>query len=277
MRYKHLPIELKAAIKGGMNETSKQQVPGGALPWLNTKHVLTQKSWSSSHFPISRTFFLIFWKFILATNREEEPKLQEERHASPCPLYKGANKWILAPWQSQPLVYGHCGTSHGGEPQDHCRGNQGDTTALCKDPMLIEAHLEHHLLHSIQGQEELALQPHATHSWTLQKNLNSPNQVLQEPDPPLLIAWILDSLLNAPLPGGWDALAQTLHLSQQSKVWSHPHVLFSCHSPQKSHGTHQVSFKNFIFDKAAISKQGLGGQCGGGGVEMGCQKILVVL
>lgn len=134
MRYKHLPIELKAAIKGGMNETSKQQVPGGALPWLNTKHVLTQKSWSSSHFPISRTFFLIFWKFLLATNREEEPKLQEERHASPCPLYKGANKWILAPWQSQPLVYGHCGTSHGGEPQDHCRGNQGDTTALMQGP-----------------------------------------------------------------------------------------------------------------------------------------------
>lgn len=240
MRYKHLPIELKAAIKGGMNETSKQQVPGGALPWLNTKHVLTQKSWSSSHFPISRTFFLIFWKFILATNREEEPKLQEERHASPCPLYKGANKWILAPWQSQPLVYGHCGTSHGGEPQDHCRGNQGDTTALCKDPMLIEAHLEHHLLHSIQGQEELALQPHATHSWTLQKNLNSPNQVLQEPDPPLLIAWILDSLLNAPLPGGGMPWRKPYTSPSRVKSGATPMSYFHV-TPHRNHIEHTKS------------------------------------
>lgn len=57
IRHRHLLIELKAAVKGEMNQTSKLQVPGGALLRLKTKHVLAQKSWTPSHFPISRFFF----------------------------------------------------------------------------------------------------------------------------------------------------------------------------------------------------------------------------
>lgn len=80
-------------------------------------------------------------------------RLQEERHISPWLLFKGSNKQVLAPWKSQALAYRHCGASYGGEHQDHCWERQGGTIALCEeDQMLIKAHLEHHLLHSIERQ-----------------------------------------------------------------------------------------------------------------------------
>lgn len=90
---KRLLIELKAAIKGGVNQTSKQWVSGGTHSWLKTEHVLTQKSWTSSHFSPSQEYFFTFWKFLPATNREEEPRLHRGGETcQPLPALQGGQQ-----------------------------------------------------------------------------------------------------------------------------------------------------------------------------------------
>lgn len=122
--------------------------------------------------------------------------------------------------------------------------------------------LEHCLLHSIQGQKDLGFQSCSTHSCALQKTLNSPNQGWQE-----------NQIPNS-TPRG--ALAEILHLSQHSKVWSHPPIPFSClypsadgknHFPQKTQGKQELSVKNFIFDKVFSFQTGVKGQQGGNGLS----------
>lgn len=274
MRCKHLPIDLKAAIKGGVNQTSKQWVPGGALPWLKTKHVLTQKSWTSSHFPISGFFFLSLGNFFL---QQIGKKSQGYRRRNvPALAYSARDQQILAPGQ--------------------CLWTLEHPMWRAPRPLLREPRWHHssvrgpNMYQSIPGASPFTLHTGAEGlgvTTSLNPLLNSsekPEQTQTKackrarvPTPTYWIAsWPLRSQ------GVWDTLAQTLQLYKQSKVWSHPHILFSCpnqraagrsHSSQKLQGTQEVSFKNFIFDKAAISKQGVRGQQG----ETDCQKNPVVL
>lgn len=65
MRYKHLPIELKAAIKGGVNETSKQQVPGEHSHDWTLSTCLHRRAGPLVIFPSQEHFFLSSGNFFL--------------------------------------------------------------------------------------------------------------------------------------------------------------------------------------------------------------------
>lgn len=108
---------------------------------------------------------------------------------SPCPLCRGAKKWILAPWiKHQPW-----------HTVDHPMGIS--PRPLQREPELCAAapciqNQQRCLSHSIQGQKDLVLQPCSTHSCALQKTLSSPNQGLQESQIPS--SYLLET---TPLPG----------------------------------------------------------------------------
>lgn len=161
----------------------------------------------------------------------------------PLPLYKGARggSWLhgnlkhqLSGTVDHPMVDIPRTTAEGPElcARAPCRPNQ-----------------EHCLLHSMQGQQDLVLQPSSPHSCALQKTLNSPNQGLQENQIPN--SYLLETTLLPGVPWPKPHTSPSTVKSGDTLL-----IPFSClyqraagrkHFPQKIQPKQELSVKNFFF------------------------------
>lgn len=112
------PGRLKGCYKGWSKSDLKAVgLPGGALPCLKLKYVLTQKNCVFSHFPISKHFLPL--EIYFQRGKKSQGYMRRDTPA----LARGqqANLGSLSHWSM------NTGTFHGREHQDHLWSNQGGT------------------------------------------------------------------------------------------------------------------------------------------------------